>query len=81
MDRQSEVYKQADDRIWGRVAKTDFFGRKPSFLGPKKRPLPHSNHVLAPTGQGYANKKIPQSKIKGTYCSEVTQARNDQKQG
>ena len=24
MDRQSEVYKQADDRIWGHVAKTDF---------------------------------------------------------
>ena len=49
---------------FGRVGRQKWsFGPKSEFLGPKKHTLLGSNHVLATTGKGCANKKVPFSQI------------------
>ena len=39
MDRLSEGYKQAIDKIWGPVAEKRIFGPNSEFSGPKKCPF------------------------------------------
>ena len=56
MDRLSEGYKRAIDKIWGPTAKNRF-----SAL--KKDSLLNGHHVLATTGQSYANEIVPFSQI------------------
>ena len=55
MDRHSEGYKKAIDKIWGLMAKNGCSGRKPIFCG--KKSILYTNHVLATTGKSCANKK------------------------
>ena len=50
MDRLTEDYKRAVDKICGRTAKNGFLGQNRVF-GPKKSSLLGANHVLATAGK------------------------------
>ena len=52
MNRLSEGYKRAIDKIWGPIAKHGFFGQNPGFWAKKKL---ISNHVLSTTGKSCVN--------------------------
>ena len=58
MNRPSEDYKRAVDKIWGSKAKTDFRAEN-RVLGSKKHTLLAGHHVLDTTRQSCANKKVP----------------------
>ena len=58
MDRLSEGYKRAIDKIWGPMAKNGFSGRNPKFLAQKKHFFT-LNPVLTTTGESCTNKEVP----------------------
>ena len=62
IDRLSEDFKRAIDKIWGPKAKNGILGRKLSFWA-QKNSLLRSNHVLAIIGQSCANKKVSFSQM------------------
>ena len=62
MNCLSEGYKWSVQKIWGCIAKTDFWAEIRDF-GPQKNTLLNFNHVLATTGKSRANKRVPFSQI------------------
>ena len=70
MDRLSEGFKQAIDKILGPTAKNGFLSRIRVFR-PKKRSLLGSNYVLATTGKSCANKKVPFSQINMSLLADL----------
>ena len=65
MDRLSEGYKQAIDKILGPM-------KKSGFEGSEKKPLLISNHVLATTEKSCAKKKVPKNTFRPNVKTTVS---------